>query len=313
MTQQQAHDLLKKNESQGDSIETNFVAATLLRQVTLVRAQELARAGHYAEAEILLSEMRREDQAAPAMFDLLARIRAQQGRLLEAEALWTQAAQLDPANDTYQAGLQRIARMQSHPIWFASLWPLIIGLAVVTSVGIAAFAVRSSISELRDSLRSELAQMAAPQKPIAPVQDEQPPDVKLNIPGVSLKTERNEIVLTFDSGLFIRGIEFTSEAKLVLAMLGRQLEPYVGHISVHVIGHTDDLPIMARHAYRDNIALGFNRALAVVEHLRATSRLPSAVFSISSLGEYLTPYANDTPENRARNRTVVLRIFDAGT
>jgi type VI secretion system protein ImpK len=291
-----------------DHPATNAVISSLLHQVTLARAADLARAGHYSEAEPLLSEAVGEDQAMPAALDLLARIRAQQGRLLEAEALWTRACQLDPTNEAYRAGLHRIANMQRRPVWLAFLSPWLVGLVVVGIIIATGLFVRNSLSEWRASFQSELAGITAAQEAITSQRQGKPPDVTLKIPGVSLRTEGDEIIVIFDSGLFARGTALNPEAKALLTELGHELEPYVGRIALRVIGHTDDVPMPAEREYRDNIALSLARAVAVVEQLRATSRLPAVMFSTSGLGERLAPYVNDTPENRARNRTVVIRI-----
>src|SRR5438105_13854934 len=69
-------------------------------QVSLARATDLARAGKYDEAETVLAGAVGESGSHPAALDLLARIRAQQGRLIEAQALWGQASRLDPSNTT---------------------------------------------------------------------------------------------------------------------------------------------------------------------------------------------------------------------
>jgi type VI secretion system protein ImpK len=289
-------------------VDTNSVVSTLLVQIMLARATDLARAGRYSEAENLLSEVSGKGEVTPAVLDLSARIRAQQGRLLEAEALWRQASQLDPANEAYRAGLHRIVRMQRRPIWIATLLPWLVGLIVVGAISIAGFAVRSYVSELRASLKSEVARVAAAQEAIRAQLQGEPPNVNLKIPGASLRVERNDCVIIFDSGLFARGAELKPDAKTTLTELGRQLEPYVGRLALRVIGHTDDLPMPAEREFRDNIALGMARAVAVVDHLRATTRLPSSMFTMISPGEHLTPYANDTPENRERNRTVVIRL-----
>ncbi|NLG84207.1 MAG: hypothetical protein GX493_06295 [Firmicutes bacterium] len=49
-------------------------------------------------------------------------------------------------------------------------------------------------------------------------------------------------------------------------------------------------------------------AAAAVEFLRETCGLPVAIFVISGVGESPSLHPNDTPENRSRNRTVVVRI-----
>jgi osmotically-inducible protein OsmY len=84
----------------------------LAQQSLLAKAAQLARAGRYAEAEAILQDLRETYGASAPVLDLLARVMAQQGRLGEAEFLWTQALQKDPANEDYRAGLRRLAQFQ---------------------------------------------------------------------------------------------------------------------------------------------------------------------------------------------------------
>jgi hypothetical protein len=50
------------------------------------------------------------------------------------------------------------------------------------------------------------------------------------------------------------------------------------------------------------------RAWQVFVHLRKSARLPPEIFSLKSYGARRTPFPNDSPANRARNETVVIRI-----
>lgn len=100
----------------------------LLRHVALAQATDLARAGRYEPAESILAEWTHRQEPLPAALDLLARIRAQQGRLAEAEAYWTRALQLDPGNAAYAAGLRRIAHLQRSPLR-RTPWPAVAALA----------------------------------------------------------------------------------------------------------------------------------------------------------------------------------------
>ncbi len=106
--------------------------ATLLPQIALAQATELARAGQYAAALDLLNGSP-EVGTSPAGLDLRARMCAQQGRLAEAEALWLEARRLDPQNSAYAAGLAEIARRQRG----AALrlpWRALVGLALLLAV-----------------------------------------------------------------------------------------------------------------------------------------------------------------------------------
>ena len=106
-------------------------AITLLGRALLPKAAELARSGRYSEAECLLQHLVQEGSELPAVFDLLARIRAQQGRLLEAQSYWADAIQLSNAKDFYRAALKRIERLQTGPPWLGRIRPLSIGLGLI--------------------------------------------------------------------------------------------------------------------------------------------------------------------------------------
>lgn len=106
--------------------------ATLLPQIALAQATELARVGQYATALDLLNGSP-EAGMSPAGLDLRARMCAQQGRLAEAEALWLEARRLDPQNSAYAVGLAEIARRQRG----AALrlpWRPLVGLALLLAV-----------------------------------------------------------------------------------------------------------------------------------------------------------------------------------
>ena len=106
--------------------------ATLLPQIALAQATELARAGQYAAALDLLNGSP-EVGTSPAGLDLRARMCAQQGRLAEAEALWLEARRLDPQNSAYAAGLAEIARRQRGAA-LRMPWRALVGLALLLAV-----------------------------------------------------------------------------------------------------------------------------------------------------------------------------------
>jgi flagellar motor protein MotB len=275
----------------------------LVVQIALSKAIDLARAGRYAQAENLLANLAGGLRDNPSVLDLLARIGAQQGRLSEAESLWQRAIALDPANEAYRAGLRRIAEVHSrHPMWIVRVLPWLVALAVAVGLTLTARSLARDIVARLAELERSVQTLSGGSGAV------RPPKLSLAAPGISLRTEGNELVTIFDAGLFYRGIVLRPEARTLLTAFGRELAPHVGSISVSVIGHTNNVPMPMGGAYRDNTALGMARAIAVVEHLRVTAGLPSTVFSVRSLGESQAPYPSDTPENRSRNRTVVIRI-----
>lgn len=89
----------------------------LALQFLLAEATELAAARRYSEAEARLSAIK-DGRKNPRVLDLLARIRAQQGRNAEAVELWQMAVQMDPANPDYRAGLayvEKAGQRITHP------------------------------------------------------------------------------------------------------------------------------------------------------------------------------------------------------
>jgi flagellar motor protein MotB len=278
----------------------------LLLEARFAQAVNLARAGHYSEAENLLAGITQEESRAPMRLDLLARIRAQQGKLLEAEALWAQAAQVAPGNGSFQAGLERIARLQNRPLRIVRISSVVAVLVIVLAavwlgwkVSRELDSVRSLVLEMRDKSPAGALSRAAG----VPLQQEQ-----IKIAGISLRTEHNMLLATFDAGLFPRGTLLTASAAGLLTEFGRKLEAQEGKVSVEITGCTDDSPMPAGGRYRDNSALGMARAVTVVEHLRKTTRLPERLLLVRAGSDAAAPYPNDSPANRARNRTVTIRI-----
>jgi len=82
----------------------------LLSQLVLSRAIELARAGQYSRAEILIEILRHEPCTSKVATELLARIRAQQRRFAEAYELWSVLSEADPLNESYKLALTEVAK-----------------------------------------------------------------------------------------------------------------------------------------------------------------------------------------------------------
>jgi flagellar motor protein MotB len=102
----------------------------------------------------------------------------------------------------------------------------------------------------------------------------------------------------------------TAAAREALNTIGPLLYTFVaeGH-SVIVEGHTDNVPMRAGAVFQTNWGLSAMRATAVVEHLRGQWDInPLALFALG-LGEYQPIDTNETPEGRANNRRVEIRVI----
>lgn len=376
----------ERNRASGDnSTDPGGILAhssALLRQTVLSRAADLARFGRYSQAESLIMDIIQEDDPdiKPSVLDLLARIRAQQGRISEAESLWLKASKLAPSNEAYRDALERIADMQKRPVWLATLWTLFVGVVFLAAILLLGFSgmrfiekrdkaliseitlrnkktqliLASEIKDLREIIRKETTRRRndmkvagrsdvpttgpdfsgieagtggkegdtgktsrsfKSRKPEASAKKghsgvEKPLELKIKARGIIRKASAKEVVIKFKSGLFKSGVGTTLSpgTRVILSTLGQDLEKGVGRISVKVVGYSDNIPISSRSGYHDNKSLGMARSVAVVEYLRSYCNLPISMFEISSAGDENTPYPNDTEQNRARNRTVVIRI-----
>ena len=111
--------------------------------------------------------------------------------------------------------------------------------------------------------------------------------------------------LLFDSA----SAELRDEAYPLVNKLGKILVTYDNNI-IEVEGHTDNVPIHSSK-YEDNNVLSMYRALAVANYLRDTTTLDPAYIKSSGCGEYVPIADNATPEGRARNRRVEIKIYNS--
>lgn len=111
--------------------------------------------------------------------------------------------------------------------------------------------------------------------------------------------------LLFDSA----SAELRDEAYPLVNKLGKILVTYDNNI-IEVEGHTDNVPIHSSK-YEDNNVLSMYRALVVANYLRDTTTLDPAYIKSSGRGEYVPIADNATPEGRARNRRVEIKIYNS--
>ncbi|TVR19592.1 MAG: hypothetical protein EA396_12370 [Anaerolineaceae bacterium] len=89
--------------------------ALVKRQLILAQATVLARRGRYEKAEHILLNLARQHPSWPPIFDLLARIYAQQDRLADAQQYWKHALSLDAMNPQYLAAYERVVALRQRP------------------------------------------------------------------------------------------------------------------------------------------------------------------------------------------------------
>jgi chemotaxis protein MotB len=102
--------------------------------------------------------------------------------------------------------------------------------------------------------------------------------------------------------------DVTPEARQLIVRVAAALEPLPNPIRIE--GHTDDVPIRTSR-YASNWELSTARAAAVVTLLISGEHVQPERLSAAGYGEFHPRAANDSAENRARNRRIDLVIADA--
>lgn len=110
--------------------------------------------------------------------------------------------------------------------------------------------------------------------------------------------------LLFDSGKS----ELKTEANPLIEKIGKILQSYNKNM-IEVEGHTDNVPISTTK-YKDNNVLSMFRALTVADFLREVTMITPSHIKSSGRGEYVPIADNSTPEGRARNRRVEIKIYN---
>ncbi|MCQ2522265.1 MAG: flagellar motor protein MotB [Lachnospiraceae bacterium] len=111
--------------------------------------------------------------------------------------------------------------------------------------------------------------------------------------------------LLFDSG----SAKLSANATAVMDQVGIILERY-GESVIEIEGHTDSVPFVGG-AYASNNELSSARALAVFYYLIDHTNLDPSLLKHSGRGEYCPIADNSTPEGRALNRRVEIKIYNS--
>ncbi|MCB1425435.1 MAG: peptidoglycan -binding protein [Zhengella sp.] len=99
-------------------------------------------------------------------------------------------------------------------------------------------------------------------------------------------------------------------AKLADALLdlAREIPPEINWV-LRVDGHTDNVPLSGAGRFRDNWELSAQRAISVVKFL-VDQGVPADRLVAAGFGEYQPLDTADTPEARARNRRIELKLTE---
>ena len=95
----------------------------------------------------------------------------------------------------------------------------------------------------------------------------------------------------------------------ILRQVADKIPPEINWI-VRVDGHTDNVPLKGTGRYRDNWELSQGRALSVVRYMVDQLGFPPNRLAANGFGEYQPINPANTPEARAQNRRIELKLTE---
>ncbi|EEX09915.1 OmpA/MotB domain protein [Ruegeria lacuscaerulensis ITI-1157] len=116
----------------------------------------------------------------------------------------------------------------------------------------------------------------------------------------------------FDPGSAVLSDEGKREiAKVaeILRSVAAEIPPELNWV-IRVDGHTDNIPVSGAGRYRDNWELSQGRALSVVRYMVEELGIPPNRLAANGFGEFQPVDTADTPEARAKNRRIELKLTE---
>ena len=110
--------------------------------------------------------------------------------------------------------------------------------------------------------------------------------------------------ILFDSG----SATLREDALPLISKVAMILERY-SESTIEIECHTDNVPINTSH-FESNDMLSSYRALAMFDYLVENTSLDPAKIKHSGRGEYIPVADNSTPEGRAKNRRIEIKIYN---
>lgn len=128
---------------------------------------------------------------------------------------------------------------------------------------------------------------------------------------VDVSVNADYVLLTFNGAfLFDSGkADLKADALPVLNKVGVILARYA-EWDIEIEGHTDSVPLNGGR-YENNDVLSSYRALAVFDYLTDNSSIDPSTIKHSGRGEYMPIADNSTPEGRAKNRRVEIKVYNS--
>ncbi len=128
---------------------------------------------------------------------------------------------------------------------------------------------------------------------------------------VELDVNAQFVKLTLNGALLFDSAQsqIRKDALPLVDKLALILEQYSGNL-IDIEGHTDNVPIH-NDRYESNDVLSAYRAFAVKDYLLQKAALDAGRIYATGCGEYIPIADNSSPEGRARNRRVEIKIYNS--
>lgn len=336
--------LLAAADAARKDLDTRLAAALLAETST---KEELAAARAAAEAARTATDADRkaiEDRLAAALAARLAAEESSKSTLGEAERqralLATANARLAEEQVASAEAARKITLLNEQ---VAALRGQLGALQELLDASAAKDAdAKVQIEALGSQLNSALARVAAEEKRRAALEEAE--RIRLEAEARSLKEQTKELaryrseffgrlseVLAGREGVRVVGDRFVfssevlfepgsatlaPEGKSQIAGVVQTLQEVAAVIPpgidwiIRVDGHTDDVPLSGQGAFRDNWELSQARALSVVRYMQDDLGFPPERMAATGFGEYRPVAAGDSPEARAQNRRIELKLTE---
>lgn len=111
--------------------------------------------------------------------------------------------------------------------------------------------------------------------------------------------------ILFESG----SADLARDAQPLVNKIGKILQKFKKN-TIEIEGHTDNVPVHNAR-FPDNNVLSMYRALSVADYLRGSTHLNPGQIKSSGRGDYVPIADNGTPEGRAQNRRVEIKVYNS--
>lgn len=128
---------------------------------------------------------------------------------------------------------------------------------------------------------------------------------------IELEVNAQYVTMTLNGALLFGSgsADIRGDATEFMDKLGDVLKNYDDY-NIQIIGHTDTVPMAPNSKFADNWELSQGRAYTVLKYLIDKKGMNAETMSCMGRGEYEPIASNDTPEGRASNRRVEIRIYN---